>query len=153
MRALLCDREGRLGHTSTEEIKAHPFFKGVDWSALRRDGAAPFRPHISSQVDTSHFDQFEERAWPSRTGGDVPQRKEEDLVFSDYTFKRFNRNHSDAILQAVGPPTSPSSTTPPKTPASMTPASSGRLSEGTASSGGCASGCASEGAASVVNLD
>ena len=39
VRALLCDREGRLGHTSTEEIKAHPFFAGVDWPSLRTQRA------------------------------------------------------------------------------------------------------------------
>ena len=39
VRALLCDREGRLGHTSTEEIKAHPFFGGVDWPSLRTQRA------------------------------------------------------------------------------------------------------------------
>jgi len=110
IRGLLTDRENRLGRNGAHEIQAHAFFTGVDWTTLRREGSAPFRPRISSQVDTSHFDQFEERAWPSSGAGAAPQRKEEDLVFSDYTFKRFNRSTSDAILQAVGTPTTPTDT-------------------------------------------
>jgi len=133
IRGLLTDREHRLGRNGAHEIQAHPFFTGVDWTALRREGSAPFRPRISSQVDTSHFDQFEERAWPSSQSAEVSQRKEEDLVFSDYTFKRFNRSNSDAILQAVGTPT-----TPPETAAS----GSAPASDTAVSSGG-----------SLVNLD
>ena len=105
IRGLLTDREHRLGRHGAAEIKAHPFFKPVDWGSLRREGAAPFRPRISSQVDTSHFDQFEERAWPAPRQAAAaplnPQRKEEDLVFSDYTYKRFNHSNSDAILSGV----------------------------------------------------
>mmetsp|Transcript_25180 Transcript_25180/g.50624 ORF Transcript_25180/g.50624 Transcript_25180/m.50624 type:complete len:538 (-) Transcript_25180:419-2032(-) len=130
IRGLLTDREHRLGRNGAHEIQAHPFFNGVDWTSLRREGSAPFRPRISSQVDTSHFDQFEERAWPTHQSGEVSQRKEEDLVFSDYTFKRFNRKHSDAILQAVGTPT-----TPPETAASGSTAASDTISPAALSSG------------------
>lgn len=108
IRGLLTDREHRLGRNGAHEIKDHPFFTGVDWTSLRREGAAPYRPRIVSQEDTSNFDKFEERAWPS--SAEASQRKEEDLVFSDYTFKRFNRSNSDAILQAVGTPTTPPET-------------------------------------------
>ena len=95
IRGLLTDREHRLGRNGAAEIKAHPFFAQMDWSGLRSEGRAPFRPRIASQVDTSNFDQFEERSWPSSRPEPAPQRRQEDLVFSDYTFKRFN---SDAIL-------------------------------------------------------
>ena len=89
IRGLLTDRTQRLGRHSTQEIKEHPFFRGIDWSSLRRSGAAPFRPRVASLVDTSNFDQFEEKAWGT-TSAD-PSRKEADSLFSDYTFKRFNR--------------------------------------------------------------
>ena len=55
------DRLPLLSLPGPAEIKSHPFFRGVDWSSLRRDGKAPFRPRVSSQFDTSNFDQFEER--------------------------------------------------------------------------------------------
>ena len=50
IQGFLSDREHRLGRHGADEIKAHPFFRTVDWEALRREDAAPFRPHISSQV-------------------------------------------------------------------------------------------------------
>ena len=99
IRALLTDRTQRLGRNGADEIRAHPFFKGVDWTSLRRDGAAPFRPRVSSSLDTSNFDQFEERTWPSQQ----PPRKEADLVFRDYAFKRFDRTSDDAIRAGLGP--------------------------------------------------
>lgn len=99
IRGFLSDREKRLGRNGAEEIKGHPFFAGVDWHSLRRKGAAPFRPRVSGQLDTSNFDQFEERQWPQQ--GVPPRKKEEDLVFADYTFKRFSGQ--DAILRAVVP--------------------------------------------------
>jgi len=43
------------------QIKGHPFFSGIDWGSLRGADAAPFKPHVESATDTSHFDKFEER--------------------------------------------------------------------------------------------
>jgi len=56
---LVCDPDRRLGNKGAQEIKAHPFFKGVDWDNMRRT-IAPFIPDLSSEVDTSNFDKFEE---------------------------------------------------------------------------------------------
>jgi len=111
IRGFLSDRERRLGKNGADEIKAHPFFSGIDWSSLRREGAAPYRPRVASQVDTSNFDQFEERQWPegqSRDRAASSQRTADDLVFSDYTYKRFSLP-SEAILQAAVKGESPSS--------------------------------------------
>ena len=33
LKKLLCDAENRLGAGGVHEIKAHPFFKGLDWTA------------------------------------------------------------------------------------------------------------------------
>jgi serine/threonine kinase 38 len=35
LKRLLCDADNRLGANGVEEIKAHPFFKGLDWDNLR----------------------------------------------------------------------------------------------------------------------
>ena len=37
-----------------EDIKAHPFFNGVDWDQLR-NSTPPFRPTLASPDDTSNF--------------------------------------------------------------------------------------------------
>ncbi|KAF8482603.1 hypothetical protein DFH94DRAFT_690796 [Russula ochroleuca] len=38
-----------------EVIKAHSFFRGVDWAHIRRY-PAPFRPEFHNPEDTRHFD-------------------------------------------------------------------------------------------------
>jgi len=49
----------RLGSGSggSEEIKAHPWFQGVDWGMVyRKEIKAPFIPVIKNDVDVSNFD-------------------------------------------------------------------------------------------------
>uniref|UniRef100_A0A8D2L9P5 non-specific serine/threonine protein kinase n=1 Tax=Varanus komodoensis TaxID=61221 RepID=A0A8D2L9P5_VARKO len=57
----LTDREARLGRNGVEEIKRHPFFKNDQWSWENlRDTVAPVVPDLSSDIDTSNFDDLEE---------------------------------------------------------------------------------------------
>lgn len=51
IRGLLCERDERL---SLDEIKAHPFFAGLDWSTLREQRSF-FRPRLASPMDTRYF--------------------------------------------------------------------------------------------------
>ncbi|KAG0257777.1 Serine/threonine-protein kinase MRCK alpha [Mortierella polycephala] len=51
---LLARKENRLGKNGVEEIKAHPFFKGVDWDNIRK-AVPPFLPIIETPDDTSNF--------------------------------------------------------------------------------------------------
>lgn len=45
------------GPTGVEEIKSHPFFKGINWETFYNKGyPAPFTPSIKSDEDTSNFD-------------------------------------------------------------------------------------------------
>lgn len=48
----------RLGSLNdARELKAHPFFQDVDWDLLKTKSIPPpFKPHISSESDTSNFD-------------------------------------------------------------------------------------------------
>jgi len=54
---LLCESSKRIGLNSVDEIKKHPFFKGIDWENLRK-GDGPFKPKLTGPTDTSHFDEF-----------------------------------------------------------------------------------------------
>ncbi|KAJ6662148.1 hypothetical protein lerEdw1_012613 [Lerista edwardsae] len=57
----LTDREVRLGRNGVEEIKRHPFFKNDQWAwETLRDTVAPVVPDLSSDIDTSNFDDLEE---------------------------------------------------------------------------------------------
>ena len=44
----------RLGHGGAAEVKAHPWFAGLDWDNLARAKAA-FIPHLDSETDTTYF--------------------------------------------------------------------------------------------------
>ncbi len=53
-----CESEKRIGTKGgLDEIRLHPFFKGVDWDHIReRPAALPI--NVKSFDDTSNFDEF-----------------------------------------------------------------------------------------------
>lgn len=53
---LIADPEKRLGAKSIDEIKQHPWFKGIDWDHLQ-EIEPPFTPELESQDDTSYFEE------------------------------------------------------------------------------------------------
>lgn len=55
LRKLIADPKERLGVNGVEEIKAHPFFIGINWSRLR-DKKSPYIPDVKHPLDTQHFD-------------------------------------------------------------------------------------------------
>lgn len=97
--SMLCDVNDRLGghhgQNGAQEIKAHPFFRGVAWDQLRRI-RAPFEPNLQSSIDTSYFPINEipqddssgkERAAVDALGEE--HSADMALPFIGYTFKRF----------------------------------------------------------------
>ncbi|KAL2599133.1 hypothetical protein AAZV13_10G035100 [Glycine max] len=90
---LLCNVNQRLGSKGADEIKAHPFFKGVEWNKLYQMEAA-FIPEVNDELDTQNFEKFDESdsqtQSSSRSG---PWRKmlssKKDLNFVGYTYKNF----------------------------------------------------------------
>ncbi|KAI4803853.1 hypothetical protein KUCAC02_025501 [Chaenocephalus aceratus] len=59
--AFLTDREVRLGRNGVDEIMRHPFFKNDQWTFdTIRDTVAPVVPELSSDIDTSNFDEIED---------------------------------------------------------------------------------------------
>ncbi|XP_054652801.1 rho-associated protein kinase 2 isoform X2 [Dunckerocampus dactyliophorus] len=59
--AFLTDREVRLGRNGVDEIKRHPFFRNDQWTFdTIRDTVAPVVPELSSDIDTSNFDEIED---------------------------------------------------------------------------------------------
>lgn len=88
----MCDADQRLGRHGAHEIKAHPFFRGIDWTHLRQM-RAPFIPELRSITDTSHFPMEELKNIPTQfpTPMDLgTMAKQKDLAFIGYTFKRFD---------------------------------------------------------------
>ncbi|XP_020585041.1 serine/threonine-protein kinase tricorner isoform X2 [Phalaenopsis equestris] len=74
---LLCDVEHRLGSRGADQIKAHPWFKGVEWDKLYEMDAA-FKPEVNSELDTQNFLKFDEMLLTPK-----------DISFVGYTYKNF----------------------------------------------------------------
>ncbi|KAI9878771.1 MAG: Serine/threonine-protein kinase [Pleopsidium flavum] len=97
IRSLLCDSSNRLGRAGgAQEIKNHPFFRGVIWDQLRKI-RAPFEPKLNSNVDVSYFptDEIDQsdhsaalRAQTQIAGEE--HEAEMSLPFIGYTYKRFD---------------------------------------------------------------
>ena len=88
MKRLICDTETRLGRNGSEEIKAHPFFKGIDWDHLRKM-TPPYIPQVSSEISNENFDQFDEED-PFHRSNDQKRKasnRKVDMNFVGYTYK------------------------------------------------------------------
>ncbi|KAK4408157.1 putative serine/threonine-protein kinase ndrA [Sesamum angolense] len=72
---LLCGVDRRLGSNGADEIKAHPWFKGIDWDSIYNMEAA-FLPEVKDELDTQNFEKFEESEHHSQTSSkSAPWRK------------------------------------------------------------------------------
>lgn len=58
-RKLIADPKERLGINGVEEIKAHPFFFGINWGRIH-ERKSPYVPEVKNSWDTQNFDPYEE---------------------------------------------------------------------------------------------
>ncbi|KAL5982472.1 hypothetical protein ACLOJK_016544 [Asimina triloba] len=72
---LLCNVETRLGTRGVEEIKAHPWFQGIQWDMLYEMESA-YKPVVDGELDTRNFDKFD------------AMLTSKDANFIGYTFKK-----------------------------------------------------------------
>eukprot|EP01027_Heterolobosea_sp_BB2_P022380 GEZU01032945.1.p2 GENE.GEZU01032945.1~~GEZU01032945.1.p2 ORF type:complete len:180 (-),score=81.62 GEZU01032945.1:323-862(-) len=96
MKRFLTDADKRIGSNGIEEIKRHPFFRGIDWENIRSQPAM-FKPDIKNEIDTSYFDEFDETTSEPRSQRYNPLQ-DENLVFKGYTYNR----RDDKMLHAAG---------------------------------------------------
>ncbi|KAK9931155.1 hypothetical protein M0R45_018448 [Rubus argutus] len=95
---LLCNVDQRLGTKGADEIKAHPWFKGIEWDKLYQIKAA-FIPETDNQIETST------RAGPWRK-----MLSSKDVNFVGYTYKNFeivNDNQLPGIAELKKKSTKP----------------------------------------------
>jgi serine/threonine kinase 38 len=101
---LICDASKRLNF---EQIKAHKFFRGIDWNNLRQC-KAPIQPKVTNEVDTQNFDKFE--AIPDQDdpelSKDAAKQAEVNQQFEGYTFKRPEGPKSASLMGAFYDPSS-----------------------------------------------
>ena len=81
---MINNQNKRLGKNSVDEIKSHPFFKGVDWENIRNT-KAPFIPDIKNDYDTKYFEKFEsiEPFYPPIK----KLKKRKDIEYLGYTYR------------------------------------------------------------------
>lgn len=51
--SLIAHKDRRMA--SLDQVKQHPFFRGIDWDHLR-ERRAPFVPALDSEIDAGYFD-------------------------------------------------------------------------------------------------
>ncbi|KAK1284203.1 Serine/threonine-protein kinase AtPK1/AtPK6 [Acorus calamus] len=89
---LLCNVEQRLGTRGADEIKAHPWFEGVQWDRVYQMEAA-FIPEVNDELDTQNFEKFEESGnqvqVSSKSGPWRKMLSSKDINFVGYTYKNF----------------------------------------------------------------
>ena len=93
IRKLINNSNERLGKHGAGEIKAHPFFKDLNWETIR-ETTAPFIPDLKSDVDTKYFEVFsaKEPFYPPKP----KNKKRKDIEYIGYTYKEENGNETDS---------------------------------------------------------
>jgi len=83
IRKLICNPRTRLKYFG---IVKHPFFRECNWKNLMVH-QPPFRPDLTSKVDTSNFDEFDtEQSLPKKHV--KTEGADQNKVFQDFTFAR-----------------------------------------------------------------
>ncbi|KAL2325156.1 hypothetical protein Fmac_024214 [Flemingia macrophylla] len=97
---LLCNVDQRLGTKGADEIKAHPWFKGIEWDKLYQMKAA-FIPEVNDELDTQNFEKFEEvdnqTQPPSKSGPWRKMLSSKDVNFVGYTYKNYEIVNDDQL--------------------------------------------------------
>lgn len=102
----------RLGKNGSGEVKAHPFFNGIDFSLDLRQQKAPYIPKIAHPLDTSNFDTIDPDQLHNSSSAsfDFSNDPEKPLHgFYEFTFRRFFTD--DKIFMDMDDDAKPNTTT------------------------------------------
>uniref|UniRef100_A0A673A403 Rho-associated protein kinase 1 n=1 Tax=Sphaeramia orbicularis TaxID=375764 RepID=A0A673A403_9TELE len=100
--AFLTDREVRLGRNGVDEIKRHPFFKNDQWTWENiRETAAPVVPELSSDIDTSNFDDIEEDRGEEETFPIPKAFVGNQLPFVGFTYYSNQQKNAEASMSLL----------------------------------------------------
>ena len=94
------DPKRRLGHNSADEVKNHPFFKGIDFDkVLRKEYKPPFIPKLKDDTDLKYFDESFTKL---RVDSEKPEEtKENEEDKDEYNFEGFSYQQKDDSLNII----------------------------------------------------
>jgi len=92
--------EKRLGHNSSDEIKNHPFFKGIDFDKVfKKEYKPPFIPKLKDDLDLRYFDEsFTKLSVENEKNIDAFPEDEDDKDKGDYNFEGFSFQPNEESL-------------------------------------------------------
>ena len=81
----------RLGYKSSDEVKNHPFFKGIDFDkVLRKEYKPPFIPNLKDDTDLRYFDE-------NYTQLKVDNEKQAEEEEDEFNFEGFSFQQDESI--------------------------------------------------------
>ena len=87
--------ENRLGKNGSKEIKAHPFFKGINWLKIK-EMKPPFIPQLNSEWDDKYFEKYS-YIEPFIPPKESVVRKRLDPEYTGYNFKGKEKDPMDIL--------------------------------------------------------
>lgn len=91
------DPQFRLGANGVQEIMDHPYFKGIDWEALKlKKIKPPYNPRVKSDTDVKHIDnKFLDENIVSYTidDNDLKKGNMRNTMFEDFTYVKEDTLH------------------------------------------------------------
>ena len=87
----VCNPQKRLGYKSSDEVKNHPFFKGIDFDkVLRKEYKPPFIPKLKDDTDLRYFDE-------NYTQLKVENEKQAEAEEDEFNFEGFSFQQEESI--------------------------------------------------------
>jgi len=87
------DASQRLGHNGADEVKAHPFFEGINWDTLLQESREDiFVPHLDNPEDTCYHEDHRQ----NKNGGSSMDTTN---VFSAQDFTGFEFTNTDSLVE------------------------------------------------------
>ena len=85
----VCNPQKRLGYKSSDEIKNHPFFKGIDFDkVLRKEYKPPFIPKLKDDTDLRYFDENFTKLNIEHEGNNNEEEEKDEFNFEGFSFQQ-----------------------------------------------------------------
>ena len=103
LKRFMCDADDRLGANGVDEIKAHPFFRDLDWENLRNKESEYKPENVVGEEDCTRFDRFEEEEpwFPVDDNSKRAKKTRKDINFVGYTYKADVEEQKSKLVQAL----------------------------------------------------